>query len=250
MKSNIELDRRTVLGTVGGLAVAGSGLAALTGGATASAGSDIDNPQAVKSDDGEITYVATQTTGRLTWDGFDTPAKQGRIMVYVTLQRDGNALWGENLIHDTGMFDLDSSWGGPGEDIGLEGDHEAGQEGYIASDADWGICQKDRQHYYDPSEDDNIAEDGNGYGLPENPAPVSHFTAGADGSSQKTGVVMRSVYMLFDKNGNELTGQDGYPDRPEAESHFIVTVNNEEATTGFGDSDGEGDTEDSASVGV
>lgn len=239
MERNIELDRRTVLGTVGGLAVAGSGLAALTGGATATAGSDIEDPEAVTSDDGEITYVSTQTTGRLTWDGFDEPAKYGRIMVYVTLQRNGNVLWGENLIHDTGQFALDSSWGGDGEEISLSGDHEAGQEGYIASDADWGICQKNREHIYN-----------DGYGLPNNPAPVHPFTAGSDGGTQKTGVVLRSVYLLFDENGNELTGTEGYPDRPEAESHFIVTVNNQKSSASFGGEDGDGDTDDSAEVGV
>lgn len=239
MKEDIELGRRKVLGTVGGLAIAGSGLAALTGGATATAGTSIEDPETAESDDGEISYVAVQTTGRLTWDGFDEPAKQARILTYVTLKQDGEAVWGENLINDTGQFELNSSWGGEGEDVSLTGDHEDGREGYIASDVDWGICQENRENNYN-----------DGYGLPQNPAPTSPFTAGSDGEKESTRVVLRSVYMLFDENGNELTGQSGYPARPEASSDFVVTVQNEEATTGFGGKDGEGDSDDSAEVGV
>ncbi|MFB6075191.1 MAG: hypothetical protein ABEJ89_09275 [Haloarculaceae archaeon] len=235
--------RRNLIKTIGGIAtttaVGGSALLAASGGASATAGGSIADPPAVETDDGTIKWVAVQTTGRLTWDGFDTPAKKARIMVYVTLKRNGSTIWGENLIHDTGMFDLTSSWGGSGEDSGLSGDSADGQSGYIASDADWGILQKNQQHLYN-----------NGYGLPQNPGPVGPLEADQDGSTVQTRVVLRSVYLLFDENGNELTGTQGYPSRPEASSSFVVTVNNQSSSTGFGDSDGEGDTSDSASVGV
>jgi hypothetical protein len=237
------MQRRDILKTMGGIAGAsvagGAGFAALTGGATATAGSDIADPPAVETDDGTIRWVAVQTTGRLTWDGFDTAAKQARIMIYVTLKQDGSNVWGENLIHDTGMFDLTSDWGGSGEDISLSGDSTDGQAGYIASDTDWGILQEDRNNIYN-----------NGYPLPTDPAPVAPLTAESDGSTEQTRIVLRSVYLLFDADGNELTGQSGYPSRPESSSSFVVTVNNQTATTGFGDEDGDGDTDDSASVGT
>ncbi len=237
------MQRREFTKAVGGIAgttaLGGAALVAGTGGASASAGGSISDPEAVESDDGEISYVAVQTTGRLTWDGFDSAVKQARIMVYVTLVRDGSAVWGENLIHDTDRFELDESWGGAGEDVSLGGDHEAGQSGYIASDVDWGICQANRENEYN-----------DGYGLPSDPAPTAPFTADEDGTNKATKVVLRSVYLLFDANGNELTGRSGYPERPEAQSAFTVTVANEAASTGFGDEDGDGDTDDSATVGV
>jgi len=237
------MERRDFTKAVGGIvtttAFGGATLLASSGGATATAGSTIDNPSAVTSDDGEITYVAVQATGRLQWDGFDEPATKARILTYVTLKQDGSAVWGENLIHDTGVFDLSSSWGGSGEDVSLAGDHESGQSGYIASDIDWGIAQRNRENNYN-----------SGYGLPNNPAPVSPFTADDDGAQEQTKVVLRSVYILYDANESELTGQSGYPARPEASSSFVVTVNNQESSTSFGGDDGEGDTEDSAEVGV
>ena len=156
-------------------------------------------------------------------NAFDRPERIGRLVGTIERVRERGG----------------ESGGGSGEETHLTGDHEAGQEGYIASDVDWGICQRDRQNIYN-----------NGYGLPSDPAPVAPFTAGGDGSSEDTKVVLRSVYMLFDADGNELTGRDGYPDRPESQSSFIVSVNNEAATTGFGGTDGEGDSDDGATVGV
>ena len=206
---------KTAGSIVGASTLGGAALFSMSGGATATAGGTIDNPTAVTSDDGEITTIAVQSTGRLTWDGFDTPVGQARIMNYVELRRGGSTLWGENLIHDTGKFELTSSWGGSGEDVSLTGDHEPGQSGYIASDVDWGIAQKNRENNYN-----------SGYPLPNNPAPVTDFSADDDGGQTKTKVVMRAVYLLFDENGNELTGKDGYPDRPESSTEFTVTVNN------------------------
>lgn len=235
MKRDIELGRRKVLGAVGSLAVAGSGLAALAGGATATAGSSISNPEAVTTDDGKIRYVRTHTTGRLNWDGFDEPAKYGRIFVGVELHRNGNQL-ASKWIHDTGKFALDDDWGGSGEETDLRGDHEAGQEGYIASDADWDIIQSS---FYD---------DGSNY--PQDPMAADKLFADGDGSTEKTKVVLKSQYRLYDASGSELTGTSGYPDRPQASSSFVVTVNNEESSTSFGDEDGDGDNGDSAEVGA
>lgn len=237
------MQRRKLLKVVGGIGVAssaaGAGVFATSQGAEATAGSDIANPSSVTSDDGEITSVAVQTTGRLTWAGFDTPAKQARIITDVSLQRNGSEL-NNYRIHDTGKFDLTtSSWGGAGEETSLSGDHEDGQDGYIASDVDWGILQENRENNYN-----------DGYGLPNNPAPTAPLYADADGSEQRTKIVLKATYLLFDSNGNELTGKEGYPDRKQTSSSFVVTVNNEEATIGTGGEDADGDSDDSAEVNV
>lgn len=238
----VVMERRTILKAGGGIAAVGTigglGLLATTGGASATAGSQIDDPSAVTSDDGEISHVAIQTTGRVEWDGFDTAAKNARIISRVKYKRDGNVF--ENYtVHDTGKFSLTGSWGGSGEETHLAGDHEDGQSGYIASDVDWGIAQTNRQNDYN-----------NGYGLPSNPAPTSPLYATSDGESVETRVIVESEYRLYDSSGSELTGQNGYPDRPEATEDFVVTVNNEESSTSFGRSDAEGDSTDDASVGV
>jgi hypothetical protein len=231
--------RRQVLTGIGTTAaVGGLGAASLLGGASATAGSSIADPTPVTSDDGEITYVAVQSTGRVSWDGFDTPARKARILSYVTLSRGGSELW-SGEIHDTGKFDLTGEWGGSGEETYLNGDHHAGQSGHIASDVDWGICQRGRQNLYN-----------GGYGLPSSPAPTDYFYADGDGSTKKTKVTLRTEYRLYNENGQELTGTSGYPDRPEGEASFVVTVNNEEATTTSGTTDAEGDSTDSATVGV
>jgi hypothetical protein len=238
MTSDNEIGRRKLLGTVGavgGLAIAGGGFAALSGGATATAGSSIDNPDAVTTDDGEIRYVRTHTTGRLNWDGFDEPAKYGRIFVGVELHRNGGEI-ASKWIHDTRKFELGGDWGGSGEEINLDGDHEAGQSGYIASDASWDIIQASG---YD-----------DGSNLPSDPMAADELFADNDGSQQKTRVVLKSQYRLYDASGSELTGTQGYPARPKASSGFVVTVNNQESSTSFGGQDGDGDTDDSAEVGA
>lgn len=237
------LDRRTVLkgaSAVGVLGVGGAGLFASTQGATATAGGTIDDPDAVTSDDGRIKWVATRTTGRVTWDGFDDPVREFRILVSVELKRNGNTLW-TGQIHDTGRIDATQgeSWGGDGEAIYLKGDYGEGRKGAIASDTDWGIVQRNRDNIYN-----------NGYGLPNDPAPASYLYADGDGSTTKTKVVLKSQYRLYASDGSELTGSSGYPGRPEFSSSFVVTVNNQEATTGSTGADAEGDTKDEAEVGV
>jgi len=239
-----RLTRRTALKGLGGAAgtalVGGTGLAAFAGGASATAGGTIDDPDVAVSDDGEIQYVAVQSTGRLNWDGFDQPARKARLISRVTVNAsDGNGPETYE-IHDTGKFDLaQESWGGDGEEISLVGDHEDGQAGYIASDVDWGIIQANSENTYN-----------SGYGLPTDPAPASRLYADADGSQKTTTVTLKSLYILYNENGAELTGTDGYPDRPTFSASFDVTVKNEKATTSGGDSDAQGDTDDTAEVGV
>jgi len=76
MKSNIELDRRKVLGTVGGLALAGSGLAAFTGSAAATVETDFtaNNAGTVTSADGSVRKVMVDTSGTFSWNGLDSAA--------------------------------------------------------------------------------------------------------------------------------------------------------------------------------
>lgn len=176
----------------------------------------------------------------MTWDGFDVPVAAFKIRVSVELRRSGSTLW-EGLIHDTGKVDTSqgSDWGGPGEEISLQGDYGEGRAGYVASDADWGIIQRNREHIYN-----------DGYPLPNNPAPASDLYADTDGSTTKTRVVLKAEYALYRGSGAELTGTSGYPDRPQFSTDFVVTVENQTATTGSGDADAQGDTGDDADVGV
>ncbi|UPV99435.1 hypothetical protein M0R88_12990 [Halorussus gelatinilyticus] len=81
MKSNIELDRRKVLGTVGGLALAGSGLAAFTGSAAAQVSTSFkaNNAGTVTTADGSIQKVLVDTSGTFSWSGLDSAAKTGMV---------------------------------------------------------------------------------------------------------------------------------------------------------------------------
>lgn len=81
MKSNIELDRRKVLGTVGGLALAGSGLAAFTGSAAAQVSTSFTANDAgtVTTADGSIQQVLVDTSGTFSWSGLDSAATTGMV---------------------------------------------------------------------------------------------------------------------------------------------------------------------------
>jgi len=238
----MDVNRRNLLKGAGGIAGAGLlggvGLLATTGSASASASGSITDPRSATSDDGEISYVAVQSTGRLNWDGFDTPAKFARIVNRVKYKRDGS-VFKRYDINDTGKFELGTEWGQSGEETNLSGDHDPGQSGYVASDVDWGIAQSNRENSYNE-----------GYGLPSTPAPTAPLYAGTDGTTKQTTVILEVEYRLYAADGSELTGQDGYPDRPTSTNSFVVTVENQKSTTSFGDSDAEGDTGDSAEVGV
>ena len=225
---------------MGTSALGGGALLATTGGASTTAGGSISDPAKAVSDDGRIQWVATQTTGRMTWDGFDEPVGYFKIIVSVELKRGGSTLW-SGTIHQTNKIDTaqGSSWGGNGEAIVLKGEYGEGRAGHIASDADWGIIQRNRENNYN-----------NDYGLPDNPAPASYLYADTDGSTAKTKVVLRSQYVLYANDGSELAGTSGYPDRPEFSTSFVVTVENQAATTGTGDADAQGQTGDSGEVGV
>lgn len=81
MKSNLELDRRKVLGTVGGLALAGSGLAAFTGSAAATVKTKFkaNNAGTVTTADGSVRKVLVDTSGTFSWKGLDSPADSATV---------------------------------------------------------------------------------------------------------------------------------------------------------------------------
>lgn len=227
-----KMSRRGVLkglGATGATAAAGgAGLLAMSGGAVASSDTLVDDTS-IETADGEVHWVAVDLSGEVSWSGFDEPVEKARIQSFVEiLDGEDNSLWGSNLINDTQQFDLTGDWGDD-EEV------ETGRSGYIKTDADWGIVQKDRDHYY--AQNGESAPDGNGYGLPQNPAPAHHLYVDEDGVTETYYVELTTVYMLFDANGNELTGTDGYPDRPESTGRFQVQVSNTSSTASI-DSDG------------
>ena len=226
----------SAIGTVGAL---GGVTAFMSQGASATAGGNISDPEVFTSDNGTVDWVSIQTTGRLNWEGFDEPVREFKIRTQLEMKRNGNTLW-TGQINETNRIDAtQDDWGGDGEEISLEGDYGEGRAGYIASDTDWGVIQRNRENIYN-----------NGYGLPENPAPASYLTSNSDGDTTSTRVVITSTYLLFGPNGNELTGQDGYPNRPSSTSDFVVSVENRTSSTSFGSKDAEGDEENSAEVGI
>lgn len=99
MKRTIEIDRRKVLGTVGGLAMAGSGMAFFAGSAAAGDTSVSDaGTQAITTDDGSIHYVAFGGKLRYEWDGLDEVAEYGEYRVRARIH-NGN---GWSRWHDFG----------------------------------------------------------------------------------------------------------------------------------------------------
>lgn len=229
------MKRRTLLkglgATAGAAAIGGAGLVASSDSVVATAGGQLNDTSA-KTDDGSVEYVSTQTTGRVRWDGFDTSVEKAKIINRVQYVR-GGSVQEQYKINETDVFTpSDGAWQG---DDGNGERFDSGTEGYIAADADWGIAQAGRQNNYN-----------NGYGLPENPAPTDPLEVDSDGSTKKTKVVLVAEYVLYSGSGTELTGQSEFPDRPVAKSSTVLTVSNQKATSGFGDEDQTGDTEDSA----
>lgn len=215
--------------------------------ASATAGGSISDPDAVMTDDGTVKWVAVLSTGRLNWTGFDESVEGARIVVDVELVQSDTVFTG--TIHDTGQFsfpDNPGDWGGGGDEA------VSGTTGHLASDSDWGIIQENGEHWYNPEDEDTLADGstvasaGEGYPLPSDPVPSSYLTAHTDGGQQKTRVYLSATYALYDGSGSELTGASGYPDRPSSSSDFVVTVQNKESDVSFGDADAEGHKNDGA----
>ncbi|WP_458185068.1 hypothetical protein [Haladaptatus sp. NG-WS-4] len=88
-KPNTTLTRRTVLGTVGGLAVAGSGPALLSG-STAAVDTKFtpNNTEVLTTDDGSVREVVVETSGTVSWDGLEEPAGSLSLSLYAKLDAD------------------------------------------------------------------------------------------------------------------------------------------------------------------
>ncbi|WP_327051316.1 hypothetical protein [Halomicrococcus gelatinilyticus] len=93
----MDLDRRKVLGTVGGLAIAGSGLAAFTGSAAASVSTEFkaNNAGTVTTADGSVRKVMVDTSGTVSWSGLDSPADSAEVTLEAKRHGVGAAHYSE-----------------------------------------------------------------------------------------------------------------------------------------------------------
>lgn len=115
MESNLELDRRKVLGTVGGLAIAGSGLAAFTGSATASVNTRFKahGTNVLKNDDGSVREVLVDVDGDYSWDNLDSPATMATVSLKAkvpekTAKKTAHSeTWKVNGTHGSGSFSFE-----------------------------------------------------------------------------------------------------------------------------------------------
>lgn len=234
--NEFDISRRQLMKGAGVAAIGTTGVgAAIIGGAgtaVATANGTIGSAE-VTSDQGRVKNVLIDTTGRMRFDGLERSAQEFRIRVYLSaVDGGGNTVVSETQIHDTGRIDFPSNpddWGGAGESA------DGGNEGYIASDAEWYVVQQD-----------GAAPDPDGYGLPTNPVDNEPFTVDTDGDSKTYFITIRSRYDLYDSNGNAITGSGSNVGVVESTGEVKLTVNNQAATTSFGGQDAEGDSADSA----
>lgn len=237
MKSNIELDRRKVLGTVGGLAVAGSGFAALTGGATATSGSlDIGDSE-VHTDDGDLTEVNVKLDHTVTWDGFDIPVHAAEYRDVIRVYDSNNNLLGSHVLRDeTDTPKMLENWSGDGDSNGWGGDGEhtsgPGTEGNVNADILWTVL----------SDSDNTPT----HSIPQGqPASVEDFGLDneTDGSVRDYTVEFVKTVRLYTKDsGGSYTasdgtslrlmgGDDGTVGEVKSSGTFTLSVGNEAAST-------------------
>jgi len=231
-----NISRRTLIKGAGATAAAATGVGAVllggAGTAAATANGTIGSAS-VTSDDGVVKNVNIKTTGRMVYDGLDSPAQYFRIRVYLSAEDGGgNTVVSETNIHDTQKIEFPASpgdWGGAGEYA------EGGNDGTIASDTNWYVVQEDGSS---PGPD--------GQGLPSNPADNDPFTVGTDGSSSSYTITIRSRYDLYKSDGSAITGSGTNLGVVESTGDIDLTVNNQEATASFGGKDAQGDGSDSA----
>lgn len=108
MKPNVELGRRKVLGTVGGLALAGSGLAAFTGSAAAQVNTSFtaNNAGTVTTPDGSVRKVMVDTSGTISWKGFDNAAENATVTLEAKKTGVGKANYTELASAEYGVNGL------------------------------------------------------------------------------------------------------------------------------------------------
>lgn len=247
------MERRDVLKTAGGIglgtAAGGLGMLALTGSATAAdANLEGFDPDAVTTDDGEITYVSYGGRLYFEWDGLDTEATHGSVEVLSRAQRnDGSwTAWANHGMvsgplgddpnadgHDgDGVFDetegnSSGSWGGENDS-----NSGTGTEGFFQFKFGEPHGQRDYAIAYDSESDLDTDGDGNNDAIPvENPHSTDRFEANEDGGQNRTKVDIQKVCAVYDgdpTDGGTKLIEDGDAAR------FEVVVNNREATATTG----------------
>lgn len=215
--------------------VAGAGLTAMMGGASATGGTNFGSTS-LESNDGTVEYVAIFGDSVVSWDGFDTPATQARIVNGASARKKGQSrgsLISRQNLNDTGKFDLSlgDSWGGAGETISTS---DGGREGTIESDIGYGSGGNKNEEVYWEIVDDGDSETLNDYGLPQNPLSAAPFEVNSDGSSQDYVITIYTRYEWYDSSDNLIFEK-------EFTSEISLTVNNQTASaTGSSGPDDDG----------
>ena len=112
----MDLDRRKVLGTVGGLAIAGSGLAAFSGSAAASVNTyfQAHGTSVLRNDDGSVQNVNVDVDGEYSWDNLDSPANMATVSLKAkvpgktTKKTAHSETQTANGTHGSGTFSFDN----------------------------------------------------------------------------------------------------------------------------------------------
>lgn len=242
MKPNANIGRRKVLGTIGGLAVAGSGLAALSGSAAAG-DANLEGPDetiTATTDDGEIKYVAYGGRLRFTWDGLDTEATHGEYIVESRVRDYGGEFsnWrfhgkgsgplgddGDAEGHDgdghfeEGEGNTAGSWGGDNDS-----NTGPGTDGYFQFKFGSPYGQKDYAIGYDNSED----LDSTKVHPVKNPWSANRFEQSTDGESRSTQVEIRKTCRVYD--GDPAADSSSVLVADSDTARMLVTVENRPAT--------------------
>lgn len=215
------MERRTFMKgagvTAGALAAGGIGITQLTGGARATANTDLGSAS-VTSDDGTVQHVSVYGDSVINWEGFENGIEAIRTITRVAVtNQNSNSVISKRDINDTGALDVtNGDWGGDGESITLENGGTSGtikadvglrSNGKHNPDTDWAIIQA--SDHEDP------------YGLPTDPAPAAPLEVDTDGESQTYTVHLYSLYIWY--RNADGTGEEF---RKEFESTFDLTVNN------------------------
>lgn len=164
MKSDIELDRRKVLGTVGSLAIAGSGLAAISNTAAAVNTTLNVTGSSITTDDGTIDNATVSVDSKGDYDGLDTEANYAEFSLHTRSPANG---WEEMARSDSHSVSDEGSMGvyAGNTDDSFEKVSLLSNSGWTASD------------FADETE---------------------------DGNYEKTEVEFALKFQVFDEQGNEI----------------------------------------------
>ena len=207
------MERRNLLKTVGvvgtGAVASGAGILALTGGASASFNQDYSEVTAT-TDDGELQHVSIYGQSTVTWDGFDDPATQFKI---INEAQVGDSEYVE--LNDTGMVQLSNDDWGDNESLSGEGTSGTIEtsigvkpNGTHNPANDWVILGDDPESDYD---------------LPVNSIPISEAPVTTeDGETNSFTIEISNTYRWYDSNGGLIFSKT-------FNSSLPVSVTNEKA---------------------